>query len=84
MYPAIYVQMTLNPFFSVHSLVNYIMLWRLLSITMNSGVCSLMVFMIPGEGERYDTCADVIGWYKCPSCGFNSSMVTNCSRVVCP
>lgn len=43
-----------------------------------------MVFMIPGEGERYDTCADVIGWYKCPSCGFSNSMVSNCSRVVCP
>lgn len=40
--------------------------------------------MLPGEGEAYDSCTDVVGWKKCPVCGFSEPMTQNCARVTCP
>ncbi len=40
--------------------------------------------MIPGEGTAYESCTDIVGWRKCPSCGYAEPMHQNCSRVTCP
>ena len=40
--------------------------------------------MLPGEGEAYPSCTDVVGWRKCPTCGYAEPMTQNCSRVTCP
>ena len=40
--------------------------------------------MLPGEGEAYDACTEVVGWKKCPVCGYSEPMTQNCARVTCP
>ena len=42
------------------------------------------IMMLPGEGEAYPSCTDVVGWRKCPTCGYAEPMTQNCSRVTCP
>ena len=42
------------------------------------------IMMLPGEGEAYDACTEVVGWKKCPVCGFSEPMTQNCARVTCP
>ena len=42
------------------------------------------IMMLPGEGEAYDACTEVVGWKKCPVCGYSEPMTQNCARVTCP
>jgi len=42
------------------------------------------IMMLPGEGEAYDVCTEVVGWKKCPVCGYSEPMTQNCARVTCP